>query len=203
VPYPAVTTNQALTSSYMNTNWSDQVVSTVLSSGKPAGTEGQVIAVTNQDRIEVYSGSAWVRLGGWSSSGRTGTVLRRAATQSISNTTDTAISFDTEDTDTDGFIAVTADTITVPTALDGIYAITATVAWAASPGANSNMRILISGTTGDYRTSVSDSSVGYQNQSVSAITALAATNTIKLQVYQSSGGAINVTARIEVWRLAV
>ena len=202
MPYPAVTTNQALTSSYMNTNWSDQVVSTVLSSGKPAGTEGQLIAVTNQDRLEVYSGTAWVRVGGWSASGRTGTVLRRAATQSISNTTDTAVTWDTEDTDTDGFIAVSADTLTIPTDLGGIYAISTAVAWAATPGANSNVRILISGTTGDYRTSVSDSSVGYQNQSVSAITALAATNTIKVQCYQSSGGALNITARIEVWRLA-
>jgi hypothetical protein len=202
MPYPSVTTNQALTSSYLNTNYSDQVVSTVLSTGKPTGTEGQLIAVTNQDRLEVYSGTAWVRVGNWSSAGRTGTVLRRAATQSIATATDTKISFDTEDTDTDGFIAVTATDIVVPSGLDGIYLITGTVAWASSPGANSNVRIELGGTTGDYRTHCGTGTVAYQNQVVSAVTALAATNTISLRCYQATGASINVTARIEVWRLA-
>lgn len=201
MPYPAVTTNQALTSSYLNTNYSDQVVSTVLSSGKPAGTEGQLIAVTNQDRLEVYSGTAWVRVGGWSSAGRTGAVLRRAATQSIGITSDTAISWDTEDTDTDGFITVTSSTITIPSGLDGIYSISAAVAWASSPGANSNVRIALTGVSGDYRTCVGTSTVAYQNQVVSATVALAATNTVAINCYQSTGGAINVTARLELWRL--
>ena len=202
MPYTPVTTNQQVTTSFMNTNWTDQVVSSVLSTGKPTGTEGQLIAVTNQDRLEVYSGSAWVRVGNWSSAGRTGTVLRRAATQSITTATDTQISFDTEDTDTDGFIAVTATTITIPSGLDGIYAITGAVAWASSPGANSNVRIELGGVTGDYRTCVGTSTVAYQNQQVAATVALAATNTISLRCYQATGASINVTARIEVWRLA-
>lgn len=201
MPYTPVTTNQQVTTSFQNTNWTDQVVSTVLAAGKPTGTEGQLIAVTNQDRLEVYSGTAWVRVAHWSSAGRTGAVLRRAAVQSIANTTDTAISWDTEDTDTDGFIAVTGSTLTIPTGLDGIYAISAAVAWASSPGANSNVRIALTGTTGDYRTCVGTSTVAYQNQAVSATVGLSATNTIAINCYQSTGAAINVTARLEVWRL--
>lgn len=201
MPYTPLTTNQSPSSGYLNTNVIDQVVSTVLATGKPTGTEGQLIAVTNQDRLEVYSGSAWVRVAGWSSAGRTGTVLRRAATQSITTATDTQISFDTEDTDTDGFIAVTATTITIPSGLDGIYAITGAVAWASSPGANSNVRIELGGTTGDYRTCVGTSTVAFQNQQVAATVGLSATNTISLRCYQSTGASINVTARLEVWRL--
>jgi len=201
MPYPALATNQQPSTSWLNTNYSDQVVSTVLSSGKPAGTEGQLIAVTNQDRLEVYTGGAWVRIAHWSAAGRTGTVLRRAATQSIATATDTKVSFDTEDTDTDGFIAVTATDITIPSGLDGIYAITGSVVWASSPGANSNVRIELTGTTGDYRTCVGTSTVAYQNQGVSATVGLSATNTIALRCYQATGAGINITARLEVWRL--
>jgi len=202
MPYPAVTTLQQISSYWLNVNYSDQVVSSVLSTGKPTGTEGQMIAVTNQDRLEVYSGSAWVRVGNWSSAGRTGTVLRRAATQSISTGTDTKISFDTEDTDTDGFIAVTATNVVIPSGLDGIYLITGTVAWASSPGANSNVRIELGGTTGDYRSHCGTGTVAYQSQAISVGPALAASNTIALRCYQASGASINVTARLEVWRLA-
>lgn len=201
MPYTPLVTNQQPTSSFLNTNYGDQVVSTVLSGGKPAGTEGQLIAVTNQDRLEVYSGTAWVRVAGWSSAGSTGTVLRRAAVQSIATATDTKVSFDTEDVDSDGFIAVTATDITIPSGLDGIYAITGAVAWASSPGANSNVRIEITGTTGDYRSSVGTSTVAFQNQGISATTRLAATNTIALRCYQATGAGINITARLEVWRL--
>jgi hypothetical protein len=201
MPYPALATNQQPSTSWLNTNYSDQVVSTVLSSGKPAGTEGQLIAVTNQDRLEVYTGGAWVRIAHWSAAGRTGTVLRRAATQSITTATDTKVSFDTEDTDTDGFIAVTATDITIPSGLDGLYAITGTIAWASDPGANSNARIELGGVTGDYR-SHANGTVSYQNQVVSvAATGLAATNTISLRCYQATGSSINITARLEVWRL--
>lgn len=199
MPVPDVTSNQALTSSWLDTNYSNQVVSTVLAAGKPAGTEGQVIAVTDTDRLEIYTGSAWSRVRHYSSAGRTGCTIRRVATQSIANTTDTAISFDTEDFDSDGWFAPTSDTITVPSGLDGDISITAYVAWASSPGANSNARFVFSGTSFDFRNSVGSSSVGYQSQGVSVANwAVAATNTIKLQVYQSSGGAINVTASLQL-----
>ena len=201
MPIPDATTNQAVTASWIDTNLSNQVVATVLAAGKPAGTEGQVIAVTDTDRLECYDSGGWNRFSHWSSAGRTSCRLRRAANQSINNTTDTTISFDTEDADTDGFIAVTSDTITIPSGLDGVYMITAFVAFASSPGTNSNVRLEIGGTTGDYRVTPVDSSVGYQSVAVSVTIALAATNTIKLRCYQSSGGAMNVTAGLQLYRL--
>src|SRR6266540_3251002 len=78
--------------------------------------------------------------------------LRRAANQSINNTTDTAISWDTEDLDTDGFITTPSTTITIPAGLDGRYAITvyaqpATVI----TGVPANLRTPIVSGTADLR----------------------------------------------------
>ena len=204
MPVNTVTTNQQITSSFLNTNYRDQVVSTVLAAGKPTGTEGQVIAVTDADRLEAYSGSAWVRLGpAWSSSGRTGCVLTRTANQSISSGTGTftAISWDTETSDPDGFITATSDTLTVPSGLGGLYNITSTVTWASSPGANSSLEVLL-GAAEVYRVPIG---AGTQMTSCSislAGIAIAAANTIKVRVSQGSGGAINVTAALQVWRIS-
>jgi hypothetical protein len=65
---------------------------------------------------------------------RTGCRLRRAASQSINSGSSTAISWDTEDEDTDGYIAVTGTTVTIPTGLGGLYAITAHVNGVISEG---------------------------------------------------------------------
>lgn len=167
-----------------------------------AATEGRMFADTTNDRMLIDTGSAFVRGAAWSSAGRTGLSISRVANQSIGTASDTAISFDTEAVDSDGFITVTSDTITIPSGLGGIYAITATVAWASSPGATSNARIEIGGVTGDYRTTVQDSSVGFQNQLVGVPgIALSPTNTVKLRVYQATGSSINVTATLQMWRL--
>lgn len=56
---------------------------------------------------------------------RFGCRLRRAATQAIGSGSPAAISWDTEDEDTDGYIAVTATTITIPAGLGGLYDVTA------------------------------------------------------------------------------
>lgn len=68
MPYNTVTTNQAVTSSFLNTNYRDQVVSTVTSATRPAGTEGQIIYETDTDAFQCYNGSTWVeygRVGTW------------------------------------------------------------------------------------------------------------------------------------------
>lgn len=49
--------------------------------------------------------------------------VRRVAAQTITGTTATMISFDTEDSDADGFITATSNTITVPANKSGMYSI--------------------------------------------------------------------------------
>lgn len=178
-----------------------QVVTQCTSGTRPTGVEGRIIAETDTDRLLVYSGSAWVQIGHWASGGRRGVQLSRAATQSISSGTGTftAISWDTETTDTDGYIAATSDTITIPSGLGGLYAISASVTWASSPGANSIVEILIGATAHRVFSGGATQSLV---ASVGAVLAVAAANTIKIRVSQGSGGAINVTATLEAWRLS-
>ena len=201
MPVPDATTNQGVTSSWIDTNLSNQVVSTVLAAGKPAGTEGQLISVTDTDRGECYDSGGWTRIFNWSSAGRTSCRLRRVATQAVLTATDTPISWDTEDADTDGFIAVTGDTITIPAGLPGVYLLTTSLAWASSPGTNNNLRYEIGGTTGDYRVSCGSSTVSYQAVNLCSAITLAATNTIKVRCYQGSGSSINITAEFQLYRL--
>lgn len=202
MPYTPVTTNQAMTTSYMNTNWTDQVVSTVTSTTKPTGTEGQMIAVTNQDRIEIHDGTGYVRVGNYSASGRTGVFVRRNANQSIPTGTGTytAISWDTETTDTDGFITATSDTITIPTGLGGLYSGMARVAWASSPGTNSYIDLLINATPYGFPIGAATQSTT-QSLAIGAV-AIGAGDTVKIRLSQGSGGAINVTAALQLWRIS-
>jgi len=122
---------------------------------------------------------------------RKGFKIRRVAVQSITTATTTAVSFDTEDSDTDAFGAVPSTTYTVPTGLDGLYAITANVVFAAAAGTTPFMRVIAGGVSHDFAitTAVSDGSG-------SIIVPLVATNTIALSVFQNSGGNVNVTATL-------
>ena len=76
---------------------------------------------------------------------RKGFKIRRVANQAITTATLTAVSFDTEDSDTDAFGAVTATTYTIPTGLDGLYAITANVIFGAAAGTTPYMRVIAGG----------------------------------------------------------
>lgn len=122
---------------------------------------------------------------------RKGFKIRRAANQSIGTASITAVSFDTEDSDTDAFGSVAATTYTIPSGLDGMYAITANAVFASGAGTAPMLRIIAGGINHDFAipTAVSDGSG-------SIIVPLAATNTIGVSVYQNSGGSINVTATL-------
>lgn len=192
-----------VTTSFWNANVKDQVVSSVLAAAKPTGTEGQVIAVTDADRLEIYSGSVWLPAEPWSSSGRVGVSLTDATNRSIptGTSTYTALTFATEVFDSDGFFSPPSDTITVPTNRGGLYAITAKASWASSPGANSVIEILIGASTG-YRFPIG-AATQITECAVTATVALAAADTVKIRLSQGSGGAINVTSSaFQMWRLS-
>lgn len=124
--------------------------------------------------------------------------LERGTAQSISNTTDTLVTWPTEVFDTDGMYTATSDTITVVTA--GIYQINVTVEFAVNATGIRVVSLLKNPSSASDQssriasTAVSATSVAGGNcvLSCSTIISLVATNTIKVQVYQSSGGALNV-----------
>ncbi len=62
MPVKTWATNDVPTASDLNTQYRDQVVSTVTSGTRPSGTEGQIIYETDTDLCYIYNGG-WVRFG--------------------------------------------------------------------------------------------------------------------------------------------
>jgi len=62
MPVKTWATNDVPTASDLNTQYRDQVVSTVTSATRPSGTEGQIIYETDTDLCYIYNGG-WVRFG--------------------------------------------------------------------------------------------------------------------------------------------
>lgn len=115
-------------------------------------------------------------------------ILTRSSAQTISNATETAVTFDIETTDTDGFHSAGAfsNRITIPTGLGGYYLVQAVVEWAALAG---NSREL-------YLRKNGGKDLGHTRQgqntvvacSIQGVLYLSAGDYIDLMVYQTSGG---------------
>lgn len=136
--------------------------------------------------------------------GGVGCRLRRAANQSINTATQTAISWDTEDQDPNGFIAVTATTVTIPTGLDGLYAISFVAVGASVPANRFTVRITpTSGITG-MPVTFQAVGAGTEDRLVVAPTIpLLAADTFVCQVFHTNGSAINFTAWLACYRMGV
>ena len=191
-----------MTTLHYNANIKQQVVAQLATGSLPAaGTEGRMFADTTLNRYVYDNGSALIPGEPWASSGRVGVSLARIATQSIATgaATFTAISWDTEITDTDAFIAAPSGSVTIPTNRGGIYGILLNVAWASSPGANSSIEILVGATAWRFPVGA-----GTQMTScaLSVTQSLAAADVVQFRLSQASGGAINVTGTVQMWRLS-
>ena len=206
--YSTVVAGTTITASWANANVRDQVVTpfattSARDSAITAPVEGMVCYIEGEDRYYSYSGSTWTRTALTSSgSGRTGFILRRAASQSVSNVTATDITWDTEDLDSDGFITVSATTVTIPSGCGGLYVITASVTCASNPGAAGYASITAAGNVFSYSLG-GGNTVGAHNGSAtgSCIMPCSAAATIKLTVFQDSGGAQNIQARLIGYRI--
>jgi hypothetical protein len=111
------------------------------------------------------------------------------------------MSFDTEDADTDSMWS-SGTTITIQTT--GIYTISAFVNFSAASGTGlREVAIKKNGVSSPgaggpgTQTSMPNSSYSH-NVTASGISAMAATDTITLEVFQNSGSAMNVTGTISV-----
>ena len=195
MPFKTWVTNEVLTSTDVNTYLGKQTIAQVTSVTRPASpAEGQTVAESDTDRITGFDGTAWQRLAHWSATGRTGTRLRRVANQSIPNSTLTNVSWDTEDADSDGLISVSSDTITVPSGLGGLWIVRAT--------------ILLSGSSGDGSLSIQVNAVNHtttirntSNATATWFGVIGDAQTIKVPVFQASGGALNLTGDLIAMRI--
>lgn len=179
--------------------WSKQAVIACTSGTRPSSpNDGMTIYETDTDRVLVYNGSTWIRVGWNGTGGRTGGTWTRASNQSINNASLTTITFTAETSDSDGYLAPTSGTITIPSGLGGIYAYDSRWTWASSPG-TSGWAILINGTVRKYNQAVANTTQGCDGT-----VALAAADTFGIQVIQNSGGALNLNpASIDFYRLGI
>ena len=129
--------------------------------------------------------------------------LRRAANQAITTGTLTSISWDTEDDDPNGFIAATSTTVTIPTGLGGLYAITCNPVSGAALTGRSLIRLVptsaIAGMPGTLRVVIPTTEV--EAVLTLAIPLLAGDSFI-VQVFHSNGVNVNFTAWLSCYRVA-
>lgn len=160
--------------------------------------EGLEILEIDTDRILRSDGSNWIRVSHYSPAGRTGGEWSRVANQSIATSTLTNISWDTETSDSDGFIvphATTATTFTVPSGLGGVYAVSGNLGFATAPTGGFS-RLTLGGIVSDHPASIAGQQAGFCR-----VEPLDAAETVIVTAFQSSGGAINVTGKIYINRV--
>lgn len=112
---------------------------------------------------------------------------------SIAHNTVTALTFDSERFDTDGLHSTASNTSRLTAPVAGIYFVSGNIRWAANGTGRRDLYIVVNGTTtvaADSRPPVSGADP--IDQSISTLVNLAAGDYVELQVYQSSGGALNV-----------
>jgi hypothetical protein len=153
----------------------------------PAGTNGHVLTA---DSSVSPTGLKWAAPAGTTFSGVS---VFNTAAQSIANNTNTALTFNSENFDTDGYHSTTTNTsrLTIPTGKNGYYLITANFVFALNATGNRDMFFAKNGTALRYAFSPIASSATYTGMALTFIANLVATDYIELWVNQTSGGNLN------------
>jgi hypothetical protein len=123
-----------------------------------------------------------------------GCSVTNTTVQSIANNTETAITFDSEEFDTDGFHSnVTNNTrITIPAGKGGYYNIVAQVTFAAnSGGSNRNASIFKNGTRIATVSMNQQGAGAYAVPTLNKIVSAVATDYFEIKAEQNSGGSLN------------
>ena len=152
------------------------------------GTDGQVLTADSTQS----TGLKWANAS--SASTFVGvSIYDSNATKTISNNTNTAVTFDSEKFDTDGFHSTTTNTsrITIPTGKAGKYLINGSVIWANNATGGRVLWIYKNGTAYARTQNFANASEqGWVN--ISTIVDLAVGDYVELYVFQSSGGNLSI-----------
>ena len=157
--------------------------------GTPArlgiGTTGQVVTVASG--LPAWSTPAAAAFVGCQST--------KSANQSISNETDTTITWNTNTFDTDSIHDTVTNNsrFTVPTGKGGKWLLSCTLDWFNNTAGDRYLTLLVNGTM--VQLSYGGAfAAGASNQTLTTILSLSAADYVEIKGYQTSGGALNVVA---------
>lgn len=154
-----------------------------------APVAGMMAYLSTPKALTLYDGTAWRYL----SPGQARVILTDAA-QSITNVTPTDVTWGTEVSDPDGWTSGGIATLTVPTGQGGPYHVCFSGLWAGPAGTLNGSACLLNGVA-----TYSQQDGGLWNVAgFTFLRTLVAGDTLKFQVYQNSGGALNIVSRLEI-----
>lgn len=161
---------------------------------------------TYESRLWHYNGSAWRHIVG----NAIGVRARMAAAQSVNNVTNTVMSFDAEDYDTDAMHSTSTNPsrLTCNSQYPGLYHVGYYLAFAAGTGVCAAWFTLNGGSTRFAYWQGMNSAANGPIANASDFIQMAAGDYVELNVYQNSGGAINVggsgsSASFHAWRIGM
>lgn len=159
--------------------------------GTGSGTFSRLGIGSSAQVLTVASGiPSWASPGGSSFSG---CFLTKSGTQSIPNSTDTAVTFDTEYFDVGGYHdnSTNNSRITIPSGKDGYFLFLGQINYASNGTGGRYAYIVVNGTY-IQQAVFSASSQSYTIANISTVLSLVAGDYVQLITVQNSGGALNV-----------
>ena len=159
--------------------------------------EGNACYLKNTDEILVYSGSTWVVKSGGSRTA-VGCAVYSTATQSLTNNTITALTWDAETYDTNAFHSTSTNTsrITIPAGYDGKYRIGGLVSFHPNATGRRELQLYKNGAAISYGNTVIGNGTEFIGTYMDWSTTLVAGDYVELYALQSSGGALTVYTTI-------
>lgn len=122
------------------------------------------------------------------------TRIANTATQSIANSTETVLTFDTDLHDYDEMHSTISNTSRIVIATTDVYKVDAALAWDANTAGDRIMRILVDGVVivSDARRALATAGVSMGHTISAPVMPLNAGQYVECRVWQNSGGALNV-----------